>query len=271
MNKHEAKGWKGELARAIKEGRFTAYQAVLAQRTSPRLSTNSLPLVDLNGCKFWDGVVLGYSDLVPSITHFTDTRASKILATPMRDAANGGPVLRQAHWQTGQYLALQTLPDLLGVEEHMIQHVQGHQVAGSRVAQQDKTLIVALMRGGEPMALGVNEVLPSASFLHAHLPSDINSDHVKAMSTIVLVDSVVNSGQTVVDFVHRFEKLSQTLCTVVIAGVVQSEAITKLEVLQSSLKRQKLHLVALRLSTNKFTGRGGTDTGNRLFHTEKLK
>ena len=262
---------EGELTLAIEEGRFTAYQAVLARETSPRLSTSILPLVDLNGRQFWDGVVLGHSGVVPSITHFTETRLSRMLATPMRDAANSGPVLRQAHWQTGRYLALQTLPDLLGIEEYMIQHVQGHQVAGSRVAQQDKTLIVALMRGGEPMALGVSEVLPSASFLHAYLPEDIKSEHVEAIPTIILVDSVINSGQTIVDFVQRLEMLCQALCTVVIAGVVQSEAIAKLEVLQSSLHHQKLHLVARRLSTNKFTGRAGTDTGNRLYHTERLE
>ncbi|KAK3312150.1 hypothetical protein B0H66DRAFT_632633 [Apodospora peruviana] len=33
---------------------------------------------------------------------------------------------------------------------------------------------------------------------------------------------------------------------------------------------EKLSLVALRLSENKFTGRGGTDTGNRLFNTPHL-
>ncbi|KAJ9607032.1 hypothetical protein H2200_008104 [Cladophialophora chaetospira] len=93
---------EGELARAINDGRFTAYQAVFAERTSPRLSTSSLPLVDLNSRMFWDGVVLGLPDTALSVTHFTDTRVSKILATPMRDAANRGPVLRRAHWQTGQ-------------------------------------------------------------------------------------------------------------------------------------------------------------------------
>jgi len=109
--------------------------------------------------------------------------------------------MRDAHWQTGRYLALYALPDLLGVEEYMIHHVQGHHVPGIRIAQQDRTLIVALMRGGEPMALGVNEVLPMASFLHARKPDDVKAELVSLKSIVILVDSVVNSGQTVVDFI----------------------------------------------------------------------
>jgi uracil phosphoribosyltransferase/phosphoglycolate phosphatase-like HAD superfamily hydrolase len=259
-----------ELGRAIFEGRFAAHQAVLARGSSPRLTTSILPLVDLNGPAFWNGLLPNDSDALLNIIHFTDAHVSGILATPMRDAANSGPALRDAHWQTGRYLALQTLPDLLGVEEYMIQHVQGHQVAGTRIAYQDKTLIIALMRGGEPMAFGVSDVLPASPFLHARRPEDVKPEHVDAMNTVILVDSVVNSGKSIVDFICHLEALSTAVRIVIIAGVVQNGAIGTLGALQKAIHRQKIDLIALRFSNNKFTGRGGTDTGNRLYQTTRL-
>ncbi|OAP62770.1 hypothetical protein AYL99_01997 [Fonsecaea erecta] len=270
-DKTRSRRMEGELAQAINEGRFSAFQAVLARGASPRLNTIILPLIDLNGPEFWNGIFPGYSAPLLNIIHFTDSRISKILATPMRDVANSGPSLRDAHGRTGRYLALQTLPDLLGIEEHMIQHVQGHSFAGTRIAQQDRTLIVALMRGGEPMALGVSEILPAASFLHAHRADDVKSEHVDAISTIILVDSVVNSGQTVIDFVRRLEILNAAARIVIMAGVVQNEAVAKLEALKTTTHHQRIHLIALRFSNNKFTGRGGTDTGNRLYQTIRLE
>ena len=89
----------------------------------------------------------------------------------------------------------------------MIRHVQGHQVPGNRIAHQSETLIIALLRGGEPMALGVSEVLPLAAFLHAQKPHDIKAEPLREKSTVILVDSVVNSRQTVVDFIRHLATL----------------------------------------------------------------
>ena len=61
------------------------------------------------------------------------------------------------------------------------------------------------MRGGEPMALGVNEALPSASFLHAKHAPDITADQLKPASAVILVDSVINNGKTMVEFVTRVQ------------------------------------------------------------------
>ncbi|OCT52360.1 hypothetical protein CLCR_09752 [Cladophialophora carrionii] len=259
-----------ELAQAIREGRFSAHQAVLARDTPPRLNTAALPLVHLSDPGFLNSVLPGYSVPVLNIIQLTEMRSSKILATAMRDAASSGPLLREAHQRAAKYLALHTLPDLLGVEEYMISHVQGHQVPGVRIAEQERTLVVALMRGGEPMALGVNDVLPAASFLHANRPDDLQPKHVAEMSTVILVDSVVNSGRTVIDFVCRLKTLCKAVRIVIIAGVVQNAAIAKIEDLKDMMRGQRITLVTLRLSENKFTGRGGTDTGNRLYNTTRL-
>jgi hypothetical protein len=45
------------------------------------------------------------------------------------------------------------------------------------------------------MALGVNEAFPYAMFVHAEHPEDIEPHHLQR--TVVLVDSVMNSGKTV--------------------------------------------------------------------------
>jgi hypothetical protein len=86
----------------------------------------------------------------------------------------------------------------------------------------------------------------------------------------VMVDSVVNSGKTVVQFVQHVRDLHATIRIVVIAGVVQAQSVSEGGLGQALAHHANLSLVALRLSDNKFTGRGTTDTGNRLFNTTHL-
>ena len=189
--------------------------------------------------------------------------------TPMRNATNAGPVLREAHGHVGWYLATEFLGGVIGIEEYPIAHVQGHQTSGYRLFKEQKTSIVALMRGGEAMALGVNDALPLAMFVHASRPDDIMLHHLQGQSTVLLVDSVVNSGKTVVQFVQHIRKLHFTIRIVVIAGVVQAQSIYGGSLAQLA-RHAGLSLIALRLSDNKFTGTGTTDTGNRLFNTTHL-
>ncbi len=74
------------------------------------------------------------------------------------------------------------------------------------------------MRGGEPMALGVNDIFPLAAFVHAKEPDEM-LHHLHGRSNIVLVDSVVNSGKTVVQFVQYIRSLHPTIRIVVVTGV----------------------------------------------------
>ena len=128
------------------------------------------------------------------------------------------------------------------------------------------------MRGGEAMAFGVNDALPLATFVHASRLDDIKLHHLQGQRTVVLVDSVVNSGKTVVQFVQHIRNLQPTIRIVVVAGVIQAQSIGSGGSLTQALTHhtETIALVALRLSNNKFTGRGTTDTGNRLFNTTHL-
>lgn len=137
---------------------------------------------------------------------------------------------------------------------------------------EDKTTIVALMRGGEPMALGVNDAMPDAMFLHAKEPDELKPKHLKGQWRVVLVDSVVNNGKTMVNFVQHIRILDANISIVLVAGVVQAQSVLSETVLGRLLEHDKaLSMVALRLSENKFTGRGTTDTGNRLYNTTRLQ
>ncbi len=204
------------------------------------------------------------------IVHATDRSAAKLLMTPMRDAMVAGPALRKAHGEVGSYLAIEFLTEMIGLEEYAIPHVQGHATSGFRLRHERQTTIVALMRGGEPMALGVNSVFPLAMFIHATQPSDIKPHHLLKQRNVLLVDSVVNSGKSVTEFIKHVRSLDSTVRIIVIAGVVQAKSLSEGVFCQALEHDMNLSLVALRLSNNHFTGKGNTDTGNRLFNTTHL-
>ena len=259
------------LMNAIDNDGLRARQAVLPSNASPRLNTIKLPLIQLTEHEFVDSVLCRRSRHAGiQVLHATDRNSTKLLMTPTRDANVAGPALREAHRRVGWYLATEFLADVIGVEEYPITHVQGHDTSGHRLLHEQQTSIVALMRGGEAMALGVNDAFPLAMFVHASRPADIMLHHLQGKLTVVLVDSVVNSGKTVVQFVQHVRNLHATIRIVIIAGVVQAQSVSGGSHAQSLARHAELSLVALRLSDNKFTGRGSTDTGNRLFNTTHL-
>ena len=177
-----------KLRDAIRDGALKARQAVMGNATarnidfeiSPGVQTNMLPQVDISSDEFLkQALQIGQlahpvqspetslsSSSSPSATRnvifnfhdATNTAASQILATSMRNAGNQGPALRSAHHAAGRHLALSQVGSILGLELYKFPHVQGAQVDGLRIANESDTLIIALMRGGEPMAFGVNEI-----------------------------------------------------------------------------------------------------------------
>ncbi|CAG8380861.1 unnamed protein product, partial [Penicillium salamii] len=196
--------------------------------------------------------------------------AAKLLMTPMRDAAIAGPALRDAHSLVGWYLAVEFCTQILGTETYHIPHVQGHQTDGFRILHEKDTLIVPLMRGGEPMALGVSRALPLAMFLHAKIPAEIQRTHLQDRVTILLVDSVVNTGHSILEFVRHIRQLNSSIRIIVIAGVIQEKSVSTGMIAQELSRFRRLSFVALRLSKNQFTGKGPTDTGHRLFNSVLL-
>ncbi|RWA09455.1 hypothetical protein EKO27_g5671 [Xylaria grammica] len=267
-----SKSMDAALQRVMDGGSLRASQALLPGHVTPRLDVSELPLIQINGTEFINSVLSSRNGLrVDSrVLHATESNIAKILMTPTRDAHIDGPNLRKAHRRIGWYLAMEYLPSLVGLDEYAILHVQGHQTSGFRVYDEQHTLIVALMRGGEPMAFGVNDALPSAMFVHAKEPEDVQEHHLAGKHTVILVDSVVNSGGTVVQFVQHIRTVCSRVRIVVIAGVVQAQSVSEGNLAHILAQDGSLNIIALRLSHNKFSGKGATDTGNRLFNTTCL-
>ncbi|KAI9042046.1 uracil phosphoribosyltransferase [Aspergillus affinis] len=266
-----SRSMENELGKAIRDDLLSAHQVLLPSSVPPRLDTTILPTLDLMEPKFINSLL---SHRNPpnalSILDASQKAASKVLQTPMRDASILGPDLRKAHRRCGRYLAAEYLCELIGVETYEMRHVQGHKINGFRLKEERKTLIVALMRSGEPMAFGVNDIFPTASFLHADKAQDLTAERLQRSSTVILVDSVINSGKSIFEFVCHIRRLAPVIPIVVVAGVVQKQAIAGDSPIATLAVHGKLTVVALRVSENKYTGKGGTDTGNCLFNTVHL-
>ncbi|KAM6501542.1 Uracil phosphoribosyltransferase domain containing protein [Amanita muscaria] len=259
-----------DLLHAIDNDGLRASQVLLPPHASPRLDTTKLPQVRFSDKEFTESILRRCKPASLRIVHATDRSAAKLLMTPMRDATVAGPALRNAHGEVGSYLAIEFLTGMIGLEEYTIPHVQGHPTSGFRLRHEQQTTIVALMRGGEPMALSVNSVFQLAMFVHATQPSDIKPHHLHKQRNVLLVDSVVNSGKSVAEFIQHIRSLDTTVRIIVIAGVVQAQSLSEGVFSRALEHDMNLSLVALRLSNNKFTGKRTTDTGNRLFNTTHL-
>ncbi|WKT45154.1 P-loop containing nucleoside triphosphate hydrolase [Fusarium oxysporum f. sp. vasinfectum] len=259
------------LATAIQDDHLRVRQVLLPSTSSPRLDNNSLLVVSFDDGDFVKSIVDPRPERRPLKKYdATNKAASNILMSPMRSAAVSGPMLRAAHANVGRYLATEYVSKLIGLEEYTISHLQGHQTTGHRLRNEAKTSIVALMRGGEPMAFGISDVFPQAMFVHASSPDDVKKHHVQGQSNVILVGSVINSGKSVIELIKRVVCLEPNISITVVAGVVQTEAIAEGHLFAKVMRRHGDGLITLRISENKFTGTKTTDTGNRLFNTTRL-
>ena len=142
----------------------------------------------------------------------------------------------------------------------------GNTFAGyNGVANEDNITIVSLMRGGEPMARGVFKVFTKAFYFHYFEGEDIQKLQVATTNrTVILVDSVINSGDSIRNLVNAMLP-SECKRIIVIAGVIQKNAATTLVE-----EYRYIRFFSLRVSSNEYKGRGANDTGNRLYGTTSL-
>lgn len=262
-----------ELLQAILSGGLQARQAVLADNSSPpRLAgLDRLPVIDITDPEFVDPILQTHNR--PGgleLYHATDSAAAKILMTPTRNSAVRGPSLRDYHFKVGAHLARMFVSELIGIEEFTVRDVYNNETAGYQLLKEGKTLIVALMRGGEPMAHGINNAFPSAQFLHAREPKGITREHIEGSAAVILVDLVINNGTRIVKFVESIRAMHGAIRIIVVADIVQKQAVSGDSPIRALARSSKLSIVALRLSNDNYTGSGSTDTGNRLFNSLHL-
>ncbi|KFY12465.1 hypothetical protein V492_03870 [Pseudogymnoascus sp. VKM F-4246] len=252
-----SKSMEAALEDAIRTNLLTASQLILPNTANPRLDSFQLPLLRLSQADI--EVIL--CDSAFRFIHATHSSATALLTTQTRDATVAGPALRGAHRAIGWYLAVEFIGKVIGLDSYEIPHVQSRSTEGHRLKDEKRTTIVPLMRGGGPMAEGVSEVFPLAMFVHASKPNDLKLHHIEQQDSIILVDSVINSGKSIVEFIEHVRNLHATIRIVIIANVVQEKFVTR-ENAANLGRYGNVTLIALRLSKNQFTGSGGTDTGN---------
>ncbi|OBT79278.1 hypothetical protein VF21_01833 [Pseudogymnoascus sp. 05NY08] len=260
-----SKSMEAALRDAIKTQDFVASQVVLPSTATPRLDSVKLPLLQLSQADI--EAILSDSNF--RLIHATNKSAATLLKTQTRDATVAGPALKEAHRRIGWYLAAEYIGKVIGLDSYKIPHVQGGLTEGHCLAGERRTTIVPLMRGGGPMAEGINDVFPLAMLVHASQPEDLKLLHIAQQDAIILVDSVINTGKTMLEFIEHVRKLRPTIRIVVVANVVQDKFISG-ETAANLASHGNISLIALRLSKNQFTGIGETDTGNRLFNTTHL-
>ncbi|KAL4923023.1 uncharacterized protein BDV17DRAFT_296752 [Aspergillus undulatus] len=250
---NRSKSMDHELLRAMVSNGLQARQALLpSSSTIPRLNLARLPVVDITEKSFVDSVFKSHK---PSgglnLYHATDTNTAKLLSTLTRDGLVRGPRLQEFHEETGIHLARTYLVELIGVESFPIRHPQGHYVDGYRLLNEEQTLIMGLFRGGLFLAHGINKEL-------------------EGIVTVILVDDVINSGNSVVKFVRHIQGINGAVRIIVVAGVIQDKAVRGCSPICALARSTELTIITLRLSKNEYTGKGATDTGNRLFNTTHL-
>ncbi|KAL6229325.1 hypothetical protein BDW75DRAFT_225262 [Aspergillus navahoensis] len=126
------------------------------------------------------------------------------------------------------------------------------------------------MRGGLPMASGIYKIFPKARFHGAKEPKDMEKEYLEGIVTVILVDSVINSGESMAQFVQHIREIDGAICIIIVAGVIQDQVVKGCSPIRAVARSTELTVVALCLSKNKYTGKGTTDTGNRLFNTTHL-
>lgn len=176
-----------------------------------------------------------------------------------RQSAISGPELARAHRNVGRLLAADIAAHLQ-IESCSIKHTTGHREDGVRLVNATNIAIVPLMRAGLFVAEGIWELLPDvalAPWFPGVMPMPSFPDEV----TIVLVDAVINSGDSIQNAIHALrEKGSPKIVVATLVGYMPT-----LDTM--SEKYPDVLFVTGRASERTYTGSGATDTGARLFGT----
>lgn len=254
-----SRSMEDKLGAAVQEGLQASQLLMQDKKDALLLDTTQLSLFDLHDNHSIEAILSPPRRF--QYRAATDKSSTKLLMSATRDAGCSGTTLVDAHRLMGRYLATEYLGQVLGLESYNMKHVQGGETEGHRLFHEDNTVIVPLMRGGEPMARGVWEAFPAAVYVHAKTPIDLNKQsHITGRAAIVLVDGVVNPGKSIAEFVTHLRTCDSKVRIVVIAGVVQEQAVEEGGIVDRLSNRYEgLSLIALRVSENKYTGRGSTD------------
>ena len=179
-----------------------------------------------------------------------------------RDSSKNGFELSKIHRKMGVYLGMEIL-SVFPKENKHIKNAQGNieEIAFNR---DDNTAIIALMRGGLFLSLGIFEVFPKSALILINNKKeiDIYKDVLKDKN-IIIADSVINTGKSVIELFDYLSLKEHEHKVIAAAQVLQRGAF-------ELLSNVNIDIFTIRVSDNKYKGSKSSDTGNRLFNTEFL-
>ena len=208
--------------------------------------------------------------MASNLNHFTDVSACRLLADRTRRSDMDVNDYSESYADLGRFLAMQILNEF-ELEEYDMQHCEGVR-KGVRIRNEDKIGILCLMRAGLYLSQGCR-IIFRKSPMHLISPvrdiglSKAEMEEIKSseLDSIVIVDSVVNTGKTIRPIFAQAKEIGIKRI-IVMAGVAPFSQATSIA---GDFPDVKFYFG--RLSHNSYVGSGTTDTGNRLFGTFKRK
>lgn len=191
-----------------------------------------------------------------NVKDFSQKKAHIYLATQSRRADLKPLELGKIHFEMGCMLGYELLEEFEFTTIE-IQHVQGVRKSLD-LAAKDQIVIVAMMRAGLYAAEGVRHVFNESAFVLYNRPEDLGNNLTG--KKVILIDSVINTGKSIQKTIDILIKLR--VSKIFVATLVMQSEATFL-----ARKYPMVAFYAFRVSKNKYVGKGGTDTGNRLFGT----
>lgn len=181
-----------------------------------------------------------------------------LLVNKTRQAELSGSSLAEAHRDVGKRLA-GSVSRYFSLEDVAINHVAGNST-GVKLRTGAEPIVVAVMRAGLFVAEGIWSSLPGSA-LALYSEGECLDELPARGRPVIIVDSVINTGQSIRDVLCAAVALEPSNLTV--AALVAYRP--NLESLVGEFPAVDFHIA--RVSDRSYVGRGSTDTGARLFGT----
>lgn len=167
-----------------------------------------------------------------------------------------GAELAQVHRDVGRLLA-RDIARHVALEDVEIDHVVGKSV-DVRIPPGREPVVIALLRSGLFLAEGVRDTLHDASLLLAHPTTGLDAPELSGR-LVVVADAVINTGRSIRALLPRVQATAPE--KILVAALVGYRP--TMESLAEEFPA--VDFVLGRVSDRSYVGRGGTDTGTRLF------
>ncbi|GKZ68942.1 hypothetical protein AnigIFM60653_008981 [Aspergillus niger] len=213
------------------------------------IDSTTLHLRELEEPAFFDQLVQHQFTL----THATHKGTAKLLHTKMLKTIYfpNHYLEEKVFHEAGWYLANEYISELRGLEEVAIENPQEPKATVYQLVRESGMLIVPLMGNSHHMAAGICDVFKEACPLQAYDPEEIDLDHLQEKDTVVLVEAVADSAETITRFVNHIHRVKPCLSILIVTGVLQAELVAPGGPLPSLIQGGPITVVALSLAKDK--------------------